>query len=472
MRQKLSFSGAFRKGDPDLPYRYVPFEMPPGAGRVEVSYHFQRDDDVQPKWGADDVVDIGVFDQRGTEFLEAGFRGWSGGARRSFFIDSTDATPGYLRGPLEPGEWNVFLGARILHSDVMPYWINVSIDSDPEAPAEPLPTKPAPAPGATVNRATGWYRGDFHSHTEHSDGYNSIDEYATAAGRRGLDFLAITDHNTCSHFEEIAARPLRDGLLLIPGEEVTTFWGHANVWGLGRWTDFRVSDDGGMQRVLDWVEERGGLFSPNHPKRGWPWEFDKVRDFRVVEAWQGAWRFYNEESLAFWAERLDAGARVVAVGGSDCHSIPPAINLHPWTLGDPCTWVYAQGGLSEAGVLDAVRAGHVFVSEDPTGPFLELTATCDGRDYLMGDAIDAPEGALVRFRLRYRGPAKKKLRLVRDGAVWQEVIAEREEQTLEFEAPLAAPGYVRAEAAGFRGRPERGEVVHALTNPLYLRPTT
>jgi hypothetical protein len=23
---------------------------------------------------------------------------------------------------------------------------------------------------------------------------------------------------------------------------------------------------------------------------------------------------------------------------------------------------------------------------------------------------------------------------------------------------------------GFRGRPERGEVVHALTNPIYLRP--
>jgi hypothetical protein len=76
----------------------------------------------------------------------------------------------------------------------------------------------------------------------------------------------------------------------------------------------------------------------------------------------------------------------------------------------------------------------------------------------------------MRFRLQYRGPTEKKLRLVRDGAVWHEFVAEREEQTLEFEAPLESPGYVRAEAAGFRGRPERGEVVHALTNPMYLRP--
>jgi hypothetical protein len=146
------------------------------------------------------------------------------------------------------------------------------------------------------------------------------------------------------------------------------------------------------------------------------------------------------------------------------------VRLHPWTLGDPCTWVYAHEPLSEANVLDAVRAGHVFLSEDPTGPFLELTAECDGMTYLMGDAIGAPEGAPVRLRLRYRGPAEKKLRLLRDGEVWQEAIADREDLTLEYELPLDAPGYLRAEAAGFRGRPERGEVVHALTNPLYLRP--
>ncbi len=473
MRQKLSFSGAFRPGDPDLPYRYFPFDVPLGARRIEVSYHFQRDESRQPEWGADDVVDIGCFDARGTDFLEPGFRGWSGSARRSFFITQSEATPGYLRGPLTPGEWNLFLGCRIINSDVMPYWINVSIDSEPDAvattPAETTASAVAPA---ASDGAARWYRGDFHSHTVHSDGYNTIDEYALAAGQRGLDFLAITDHNTCSHFEEIASRPPGDGLLLIPGEEVTTFWGHANVWGLGGWADFRVSDDAGMKRLLDWVHERGALFSPNHPKRGWPWEFDQVRDFRVVEAWQGAWRFYNEESLAFWEARLRQGSRVVAVGGSDCHSIPPATNVQPWTLGDPCTWVYAGGGLSETSVLDGVRAGHVFVSEDPTGPFLELTAACDGRDYLMGDAIEAPAGTPVRFRLHYRGPAEKKLRLLRDGALWQEGVAEREDVTLEFEAALEAPGYVRAEAAGFRGRPERGEVIHALTNPLYLAPKT
>ena len=473
MRQKLSFEGAFARGARELPVRYLPFEVPPGVRRLEVSYHFARAEP-QPEGEPDDVVDIGVFDARGIDFLGGGFRGWTGSARRSFFITPQEATPGYIRGPLLPGQWQIFLDYRIHHSEVLPYWVHVNLDIDPEEGSQAPAAEPEPAlRRASASPRTGpgrWYRGDFHSHTVHSDGYNTIDEYVVEARRVGLDFLAITDHNTCSHFEEIAQRPVRANVLLIPGEEVTTFKGHANVWGLGCWVDFRCGDDAAMQRVVDFVHGRGGLFSPNHPKRGYPWKFANVRGYRVTEAWQGPWRLYNAESLDFWERRLRAGERVVAVGGSDCHSIPPAVFIHPWTLGTPCTWVYAHGPPDEAAILDGVRAGHVFVSEDPTGPFLELTATCGDKSYLMGDVIEAQPGAPVRFQLRYRGPAEKKLRLLRDGELLQQVVADKEEAELEFEMPVEAPAYVRAEAMGLRGRPERGEVVHALTNPLYLAP--
>ena len=472
MREKLSFNGAFTRGGSDLPVCYLPFEMPAGAKRLEVSYHFQRAEP-QPEGEPDDVVDIGVFDARGIDFLGGGFRGWSGSARRSFIITSQEATPGYIRGPLLPGQWHIFLDYRISHSEVLPYWVHLNLDIDPDAPdagaavadAPPVLQRPAP-PGAPGSAR--WYRGDFHSHTVHSDGYNTVDEYAVAAQRLGLDFLAITDHNTSSHFEEIANRPPGRGALLIPGEEVTTFRGHANVWGLGCWVDFRCAGDAAMQRVLDWVHAQGGLFSPNHPKRGYPWEFAGVRGFRVTEAWQGPWRLFNTESLDFWERRLRAGERVTAVGGSDCHSIPPAAFIHPWTLGNPCTWVYAQEPLSEESILNAVRAGHVFLSEDPTGPILELSATCDQRPYMVGDAVQARAGTPLRLRLHYRGPAEKKLRLIRNGELWQQADADKEDVTLEFELPVTEPGYIRAEAAGFRGRPERGEVVHAMTNPIYL----
>jgi len=484
MRQQITIAGAFTQADRDTPFHHLPFEMPAGAKRLEVTYHFdkleeeeaakleeqlRRDTPYGP--GGQNVMDIGVFDVRGTDELTGGFRGWSGGARTGFQISPSAATPGYIRGPLQPGEWNILLGCPTLRSERARYWVDIDIEVEPNARVdetvlfEPTDYNSAGRPERSGPRR--WYRGDFHSHTVHSDGLNSIDEYAIEAARVGLDFLAITDHNTTSHFEEIATR--NGDFLLIPGEEVTTAWGHANVWGLDAWVDFRCTDDAGMQRIIDFVHERGGLFSPNHPKPGYPWEFG-LTGFRVTETWQGPWRLGNDLSREFWERRLREGERAVAVGGSDCHSIAPAKVLHPWGLGTPCTWVSVQGTLDETGVLDAVRAGHTFVSEDPTGPFLEFTAECDGASYITGDAIEAKSGAPVTFTLDYRGPSEKKLRLFRDGELWQEVVADREEQSFEFELALDAPGYVRAEVAGFRGRPERGEVTHALTNPIYLRP--
>jgi predicted metal-dependent phosphoesterase TrpH len=65
-------------------------------------------------------------------------------------------------------------------------------------------------------------RGELHCHTWHSDGDGSQLERVLLAHERGLDFLAVTDHNTTSSQLELAG--LADcGLILIPGMEITTF---------------------------------------------------------------------------------------------------------------------------------------------------------------------------------------------------------------------------------------------------------
>ncbi|HEY8173045.1 MAG TPA: phosphoesterase, partial [Dehalococcoidia bacterium] len=146
MRQKYQLDGMFQRGGADLPFRYVPFEVPPGTKRIDVSYHFTRAELAQPEWGADDVVDIGIFDQRGTELFGDGFRGWSGSARRSFFITQSEATPGYIRGAIAPGTWHIFLGCRIINSEGMPYIIHISLDVDQNAAAAPGSVTPLEAP--------------------------------------------------------------------------------------------------------------------------------------------------------------------------------------------------------------------------------------------------------------------------------------------------------------------------------------
>jgi hypothetical protein len=493
MRQTFYFEGQVTKKtdarrDRTRPFVYLPFTVPPRTVRLEVSYHFEHPLRDEFAGGGGNALDLGIFDPRGTDFLTGGFRGWSGRARWNFYITPTSATPGYLPGPLTPGRWNVCLGVAELEDPSCRYWLNVDLDvltedGEPQdvesslrpavAPAEgggPQPVRGAAGPPGPP-QAGRWYAGDLHSHTVHSDGLNTIPELAAASRQRGLDFLAITDHNTCSHHAEMALLG-NAGILLVPGEEVTTYGGHGNVWGLHEWLDFRCQDDDALRRVIEYALGKGVLFSINHPKSiGPPWESPDVKA-PCMEVWQAVWRWYNWESLDAWERMLAEGERVVAVGGSDCHSVPPARPTHPHGPGEPTTWVYVAGPLNEGALLEAIGRGHVFISEDPGGPFLTLWADVDGDgrfEHMMGDTLEVPEGSRVTIRVQYRGLAGKKLRLLRGREVMEEMAVETEEVTRDLSLVVSEPGYVRAEVRGFRGRPERGEVVHAMTNPLYLR---
>jgi predicted metal-dependent phosphoesterase TrpH len=44
-------------------------------------------------------------------------------------------------------------------------------------------------------------KGDLHCHTLHSDGENSVEDIVRHAVGLGLDYLAVTDHNTTTHHE-------------------------------------------------------------------------------------------------------------------------------------------------------------------------------------------------------------------------------------------------------------------------------
>ena len=57
---------------------------------------------------------------------------------------------------------------------------------------------PPPARTFPVRQGAGWYRGDRHCHTFHSDAAGSPERLHAAARQAGLDFLAIADHNTIS----------------------------------------------------------------------------------------------------------------------------------------------------------------------------------------------------------------------------------------------------------------------------------
>ena len=126
-----------------------------------------------------------------------------------------------------------------------------------------------------------WLAGDLHTHTVHSDGVLTVPELARFAVERGLDFLAVTDHNTISHHAELPAAAAAHGITLLPGQEVTTDQGHANALGDIGWVDFREPPD-------DWLattERAGGLLSVNHPYRR-SGELDRADDDGGRRCWR------------------------------------------------------------------------------------------------------------------------------------------------------------------------------------------
>jgi hypothetical protein len=337
------------------PYRYLPVDVPPGAAGLTVTLRYD---------GSAGVLDLGCFGP-------AGFRGWSGSARGGFAIGATTATPGYLPGPLEPGVWQVLLGLHRVGAGGLGWEVTAAAGrAEPQLPAEPSQPAAAPAPDQARRRlpATSglrWLAGDLHAHTVHSDGALTVDELARLGRQRGLDFLAVTDHNTVSHHAGLAAASARTELILLPGQEVTTAAGHANVLGDVGWIDFRQPAD-------DWLaqaERGGGLLSVNHPLAGdCAWRQPMSRRPRHAEIWHWSWLERRWGGPLAWWQAFDP--ELIPLGGSDFHR--PGSDALP---GAPTTWVGCEASRVDSGdavgaLLAGLRSGRVAVSAGYADPVL------------------------------------------------------------------------------------------------------
>jgi len=374
-------------------YQYLPVEVPPGTAALRVALEYER---------AGAVVDLGCLGPMG-------FRGWSGGARESFVVTATAATPGYLPGELEPGTWQVMLGLHQLPVDGTAFRVTTEVsprDSGwlPQPAAVPPIPAGRPSPRALPTRpGHRWLAGDLHSHTVHSDGALTVPELAELAVRRGLDFLAVTDHNTVSHHGELAGAARRYGIALLAGQEVTTAFGHANVFGDVGWIDFR----NGADDWLDAAERAGGLMSVNHPIAGpVAWLRSMRRRPPLVEVWHWSWLDLSWTIPLSWWQAWSPSA--IPVGGSDWHregSDAP--------LGQPTTWVEVPDDAAEAAgaggsvpvadataILSGVGAGRVAISATRDGPVLLRPDGSPDGDLVAvaGDGLilAGPEGPCLR----------------------------------------------------------------------------
>ena len=86
----------------------------------------------------------------------------------------------------------------------------------------------------------------------------------------------------------------------------------------------------------------------------------------------------------------------------------------------------------------------------------------------MGDTISPHDGRPVRIRVEVNGGMNRRLWLIADGVPIDIRPLDRVESTHDSEIDISGRRYVRAELRGHRGRPERGEVIWAMTNPIWV----
>ncbi|HEY7874224.1 MAG TPA: CehA/McbA family metallohydrolase, partial [Actinomycetota bacterium] len=290
-----------------------------------------------------------------------------------------------------------------------------------------------------------WLAGDLHVHTAYSHdsfggplyddepeselqdfytaGWTVTEEGALAVGR-GLDFLAITDHNNVRSQTD----PGWDlwsslGLTMVPGYE-NSIGGHAQMLGATK----VYSNAGGPPAVATSLRADGGAFQINHPA-DLEWH-DAQGNYKypgfypdALEIWNiGAWVYQppapatndHEFPIDFYDSLLDEGAQIAATGGSDTHwrSTTAAQGV-----GQPTTWVCADVN-SPTAVVDGIEAGRTTISHQPPaygGPFATLEADGDGNGSFESDLGDTvPAGASVRATVG--GAPGATLRIVTDGS--------------------------------------------------------
>ena len=301
-----------------------------------------------------------------------------------------------------------------------------------------------PANEAGIQAGDGiWLAGDLHVHTPYShDSYggpsddntgpeeahllgNTVEGNFLSASARGLDYLAITDHNDIRSHSDPGFGA--GGVTPVRGYE-NSLRGHAQMLGATQLYDSGDESAASVNTMKQAFHDHDhGAFQINHPAEGstdYPHDVDWGYGYEVVPETVEVWNISrlwqppmpsassNDDAIRYWEGWLDRGYRIGATGGSDSHYIWTSISL----IGSPSTWVYATEN-SESAILEALRAGRTFISHQPptlNGPLLFLEGDRDGDgtfESMVGDAV-APGS---QMRVRVDGAPGSFLRIVTNG---------------------------------------------------------
>ena len=164
-------------------------------------------------------------------------------------------------------------------------------------------------------------KAELHCHTNFSDGSVSPIRCVQEAAKKGIHILAITDHNTADGALHYWEKPLETGVLVLPGEEVSTDLGHLLVYFVRK-----TILPGKFEDVIDQVKQQNALCFMAHPfhipllnrirkKKTFRLENSHLKMINGIEVVNG----HNRSSANQSATKLAGEHHLNKIAGSDAH---------------------------------------------------------------------------------------------------------------------------------------------------------
>lgn len=428
----------------------IPFNVPEGVTQIHVQFDYTPAHPEGHEYRHQ--LSLMVFDPDGPRL------GISKPGKKGAFINAVKSSPGGLSAPIKAGQWTVFLLVYRLLTPEQPvdFTLEITMTSD-----EVVGEAQTWQVGKVAARGQGWYRGDLHAHSIHSDGSWDIPELVQFWRDKAVDFMTLSDHDTISGLGQ--ARSLSDDeLLIMGGTEISTFLGHAVALGVHEWFDWRTAkgEQVPIPKIAQKVIDSGALFTIAHPRNkgepwccGCRWLHDDMMpgNALAVEIWNGAWDDANEEALRLFYSWLNQGIRIVATSGSDIHRRPPAD-----FQGRGAVNVVYAADLTENAIIAGIKAGRSYMSAEPE---LVFTAKSEsGTEAMLGDVLPIEPATLhVSWKNSQAGHV---LRLIVDGMPYAEMpIDESGETSWKLTRPAK---WCTVEIR----QPQNG--LWAVTNPIFF----
>ena len=186
---------------------------------------------------------------------------------------------------------------------------------------------------------------DLHLHTHYSeDATTTLKEVVSHAKKRGLDGVAVTDHDTTRGARKLVKQRPKN-FIIIPSVEVSSLHGHVLALNITEPITPKLS----LTETVEEIRQKGGTAVIAHPavvlKTGLGHKISSASNIDAIEVINAAaFPFFLSNYLS---RRLAQRLGLPETAGSDAH--------HPQEIGKAYTMVNADSNLDD--IIEAIRKG-------------------------------------------------------------------------------------------------------------------